>query len=112
MRRVKIVCTIGPSTDSAEAILELGRAGMNVARLNMSHGDHILHTKRLGWVRDASRELGRPIGILADLQGPKIRLETFVGGKAELEAGAAFTITTQEVDGTAERCGTTLKTLA
>ncbi|MDR1237873.1 MAG: pyruvate kinase [Propionibacteriaceae bacterium] len=112
MRRAKIVCTIGPSTDSAEAILQLGRAGMNVARLNMSHGDHILHTKRVGWVRDASRELGHPIGILADLQGPKIRLETFRDGQAELVAGNQFVITTREVEGTAECCGTTLKTLA
>jgi pyruvate kinase len=111
VRRAKIVCTIGPATDSAEQILALAEAGMNVARLNMSHGDHVLHTKRLGWVRDAARKLGRPIGVLADLQGPKIRLETFAGGEAVLAEGARFVITTQEVEGTAERAGTTLKTL-
>ncbi|MDR1711495.1 MAG: pyruvate kinase [Propionibacteriaceae bacterium] len=111
MRRAKIVCTIGPASDSAEQILALAQAGMNVARLNMSHGDHVEHTKRLGWVRDASRAVGRPIGVFADLQGPKIRLETFKGGKAVLKEGAQFVITTDDVVGTEKRCGTTLKTL-
>ncbi|MDR1768196.1 MAG: pyruvate kinase [Propionibacteriaceae bacterium] len=111
MRRAKIVCTIGPATDSAERILALAKAGMNVARLNMSHGDHILHAKRLGWVRDAARQAGCPIGVLADLQGPKIRLETFRDGPVTLKEGASFVITTEDVEGTAERCGTTLKTL-
>jgi len=105
------VCTIGPATDSPEKIVELVKAGMNVARLNMSHGDHVLHAKRVQWVRDAARVVGRPVGIFADLQGPKIRLETFADGEAVLEAGARFTITTEEVVGTAERAGTTLKTL-
>ncbi|MEA4942997.1 MAG: pyruvate kinase [Propionicimonas sp.] len=111
MRRAKIVCTIGPATDSPEKIVELVRAGMNVARLNMSHGDHLEQTRRLGWIRDAARAAGRPVGVLADLQGPKIRLETFAGGGADLVEGARFTITTEEVEGTAERAGTTLKTL-
>ena len=105
------MCTIGPATDSPEKIVELVRAGMNVARLNMSHGDHVLHAKRVQWVRDAAREVGRPVGIFADLQGPKIRLETFLDGQAVLEPGAIFTITIEEVLGTAERAGTTLKTL-
>ena len=105
------MCTIGPATDSPEKIVELVRAGMNVARLNMSHGDHVLHAKRVQWVRDAARLVGRPVGIFADLQGPKIRLETFEGGEAFLETGARFTITTEDVVGTAERAGTTLKTL-
>ncbi len=105
------MCTIGPATDSPEKIVELVEAGMNVARLNMSHGDHVLHAKRIQWVRDAARIAGRPVGIFADLQGPKIRLETFEGGGAVLGAGARFTITTDDVVGTAERAGTTLKTL-
>ena len=105
------MCTIGPATDSPEKIVELVRAGMNVARLNMSHGDHVLHAKRVQWVRDAARIVGRPVGIFADLQGPKIRLETFENGEAFLETGARFTITTEDVVGTAERAGTTLKTL-
>ncbi|MGC3993858.1 MAG: pyruvate kinase [Propionicimonas sp.] len=111
MRRAKIVCTIGPATDSAEAIVKLVEAGMNVARLNMSHGDHVIHAKRVAWIRDAARTVGRPIGIFADLQGPKIRLGEFADGSAMLEPGATFTITTEDVPGTAERASTTLKTL-
>ncbi|MCA0306385.1 MAG: pyruvate kinase [Actinobacteria bacterium] len=111
MRRAKIVCTIGPATDSAEALVNLVNAGMNVARLNMSHGDHLVHAKRVGWIRDAARIAGRPVGILADLQGPKIRLGEFVDGSAMIEAGDRFVITIDDVPGTAERASTTLKTL-
>lgn len=111
MRRAKIVCTIGPATDSAEAIINLVNAGMNVARLNMSHGDHLLHAERVRWIRDAARIAGRPVGILADLQGPKIRLGNFVDGEAFLNPGDRFVITTDDVLGTAERAGTTLNTL-
>ncbi|MBU4093372.1 MAG: pyruvate kinase [Propionicimonas sp.] len=111
MRRAKIVCTIGPATDSAEKLVELVAAGMNVARLNMSHGDHILHAQRVEWIRDAARAAGRPVGILADLQGPKIRLGEFENGAAELVAGQQFVITIEDVAGTAERASTTLKTL-
>jgi len=91
--------------------VELVAAGMNVARLNMSHGDHILHAQRVEWIRDAARAAGRPVGILADLQGPKIRLGEFENGAAELVAGQQFVITIEEVAGTAERASTTLKTL-
>jgi len=105
------VCTIGPATDSAEALVNLVNAGMNVARLNMSHGDHLVHAKRVGWIRDAARIAGRPVGILADLQGPKIRLGEFVDGSAMIEAGDRFVITIDDVPGTAERASTTLKTL-
>jgi pyruvate kinase len=111
VRRAKIVCTIGPATDSAEQLVELVKAGMNIARLNMSHGDHVLHARRVEWIRDAARIAGRPVGILADLQGPKIRLGNFEDGSAVLEAGQKFTITVEDVLGTAERASTTLKTL-
>jgi len=111
VRRAKIVCTIGPATDSAEAIVNLVNAGMNVARLNMSHGDHVLHAKRVGWIRDAARSANRPVGILADLQGPKIRLGNFIDGEAFLVPGERFVITTEDVPGTAERASTTLHTL-
>ena len=111
VRRAKIVCTLGPGVDSQEKVLELIYAGMNVARLNMSHGDHTDHMRRLGYVRDASRIAKRPIGVFADLQGPKIRLGRFEEGSAVLEPGARFVITTEDVPGTAERCSTTLKTL-
>ena len=111
MRRAKIICTIGPATDSAEQLVNLVNAGMNIARLNMSHGDHVLHAERVEWIRDAARIAGRPVGILADLQGPKIRLGTFEGGPVTLVAGERFVITTEDVPGTAERASTTLKTL-
>ncbi len=84
---------------------------MNIARLNMSHGDHVLHAKRVEWIRDAARAAGRPVGILADLQGPKIRLGEFEGGSAELVTGERFIITTEDVMGTAERASTTQPTL-
>lgn len=84
---------------------------MNVARLNMSHGDHDLHAQRVNWIRQAAEEAGRPVGILADLQGPKIRLGTFADGSARLVPGQRFVITTDDVLGTADRASTTLKTL-
>ncbi|MFT4218516.1 MAG: pyruvate kinase [Micropruina sp.] len=111
MRRAKIVATLGPATDTLEKVIGLMEAGINVARLNMSHGDHLEHMRRLKLVRDASYEVGRPVGVFADLQGPKIRLTRFENDFAILEAGQKFVITTEDVLGTAERCGTTLKSL-
>lgn len=111
MRRAKIVCTLGPATETRERIVELIKAGMNVARLNMSHGDHKDHMRRLQTLRDAAHDVGRPVGTFADLQGPKIRLGRFAEGEAILVPGARFTITTDDVPGTVERCSTTLKTL-
>src|SRR5882757_9338766 len=102
MRRAKIVATLGPATDSAEQIHALVAAGMDIARLNLSHGDYVEHETRYARVRAASDAAGRAVGILVYLQGPKIRLGRFAGGCAELAAGAAFTITTREVLGTAE----------
>jgi len=111
MARAKIVCTIGPATGSAAGVAQLVAAGMNVARLNMSHGDHELHGQYLRHIRQAAQDAGRPIGVLADLQGPKIRLGVFADGRAQLDAGARFVITTDDVPGTAQRASTTLKTL-
>ncbi|MDN5569735.1 MAG: pyruvate kinase [Propionibacteriaceae bacterium] len=90
---------------------ELVDAGMNVARLNMSHGDHDDHLRRLNAVRQAGEQAGRPIGVFADLQGPKIRLGRFTNGSETLSVGDRFTITIDDVPGTAERASTTLKTL-
>jgi pyruvate kinase len=112
VRRAKIVCTLGPATSSAERIKELVAAGMDVARLNMSHGTQDDHREVYRLVRQAADASGRGVGILADLQGPKIRLETFADGPVKLAAGATWTITTREVDGNAEICGTTYKGLA
>ncbi|MDR0625770.1 MAG: pyruvate kinase [Bifidobacteriaceae bacterium] len=108
MRRAKIVCTIGPATSSKARIAELIAAGMNVARLNLSHGTHDEHRAVYRSLREAAAELNAPIGILADLQGPKIRLGTFAGHEpVELVPGARFVITTDPVEGNAERASTT-----
>src|SRR5699024_11445012 len=79
-RRARIVGPVGPATASTQKVRELVDAGMDVARMTFSHGNHDDHRHSYGLVRDAARESGRPVGILADLQGPKIRLETFAGG--------------------------------
>ncbi|WP_066947525.1 pyruvate kinase [Streptomyces lushanensis] len=111
MRRSKIVCTLGPAVDSYEQLKSLIEAGMNVARLNMSHGSHPEHEERYNRVRKASEDTGRAVGVLVDLQGPKIRLETFAEGPVELVRGDEFTITTEDVAGDKSICGTTYKGL-
>jgi pyruvate kinase len=107
VRRAKIVCTLGPATETTEQIRALIAAGMDVARFNMSHGTHADHDRRFAIVRQVAAEFGKPVAILADLQGPKIRLGTFADGPVELEPGDEFTITSDEVAGTAEVCSTT-----
>ncbi|MEU7265735.1 pyruvate kinase [Streptomyces albidoflavus] len=111
MRRSKIVCTLGPAVDSYEQLKSLIEAGMNVARFNMSHGSHAEHEDRYRRVRQAAADTGRAVGVLADLQGPKIRLETFAEGPVELVRGDEFTITTEDVAGDKSVCGTTYKGL-
>jgi len=111
MRRSKIVCTLGPAVDTHEMLVSMIEAGMNVARFNFSHGTHAEHQGRYDRVRAASKETGRAIGVLADLQGPKIRLETFAEGPVELERGDEFVITTEDVPGDKQICGTTYKGL-
>ncbi|WP_237200754.1 pyruvate kinase [Rothia nasimurium] len=111
MRRAKIVCTIGPAISAPEKIAAAIEAGMNVARLNMSHGDHEVHTNSYKTIREQAEKLGKNVAILADLQGPKIRLETFKNGAEVLEPGDTFKITIEDVEGTKEICGTTFKGL-
>lgn len=111
MRRAKIVCTIGPATNSSEQIQALVDAGMDVARINRSHGVASEHEAVIKKVRTASQTSGRAVAILVDLQGPKIRLETFKDGPQTLEFGETFTITTRDVPGTKELVGTTFKGL-
>jgi pyruvate kinase len=111
MRRSKIVCTLGPAVDSFERLKDLIEAGMNVARFNFSHGSHEEHEERYHRLRKASEDTGRAVGVLADLQGPKIRLETFANGPVELKRGDEFTITTEDVPGDRSICGTTYKGL-
>ncbi|RRR71759.1 MAG: pyruvate kinase [Candidatus Viridilinea halotolerans] len=112
MRRTKIVATLGPASSSPERIAGLIRAGMNVARLNFSHGSHSDHAQLIARVRQAAVEAGRPIAILQDLQGPKIRTGPLVDGQSvELVAGQRFTLTIDAVQGTAEGVSTTYQEL-
>jgi len=102
---------MGPAVESPEKVKELIDAGMNMARLNLSHGSYEEHQARLDCVRDAAKAAGRPVAILVDLQGPKIRLARFKAGPHDLARGDIFTITVDEVEGTKERVGTTYKGL-
>src|ERR687886_452529 len=102
-RRAKIVCTLGPATSSSELVVALVEAGMDVARLNFSHGSHEDHEKAYRLVREASDRTGHAVAILADLQGPKIRLGTFAEGPVVWRTGSRVCITVEEVVGTAER---------
>jgi pyruvate kinase len=111
VRRAKIVCTLGPATSSPDQVRALVEAGMDVARLNLSHGAHADHEKVYTAVRRASDESGRAIAVLVDLQGPKIRLGTFADGPVQLEEGAEFTITTEDVPGDVRLVSTTYDAL-
>ena len=111
-RRAKIVCTLGPATHSFEGVRGLVYAGMDVARLNFSHGTYAQHREAYLWVRQASDESGRGVGVLADLQGPKIRLGTFAAGPVVWATGETVVITTDPVEGTHDRVGTTYAGLA
>ena len=111
MRHAKIVATWGPAVASYDRTLELIRAGVNVARLNMSHGTYNVHEGIYRNIRRAEAEIGRPIAVLADLQGPKIRLGKFEGGPYELEVGDEFAITNRDIIGDKSICGTTHKGL-
>ncbi|MGA2827689.1 MAG: pyruvate kinase [Streptosporangiaceae bacterium] len=111
-RRAKIVCTLGPATSSAEQIARLVEAGLDVARLNLSHGRYADHEVACARVRAAASAAGRGVGILADLQGPKIRLGTFPGGPVRLCADDEFTVTTEDVPGDRNQGSTTYQGLA
>jgi pyruvate kinase len=112
MRRAKIVCTLGPAVESIEKITELIDAGMNMARLNLSHGSHDEHQKRFDLVRAAAKKANKAVAILVDLQGPKIRLGKFSSGPHELSRGDTFTITTDDIAGTKDKVSTTYKGLS
>jgi pyruvate kinase len=111
MRRAKIVATLGPATSSYENIRAIIEAGVNVARMNLSHGSYEVHEEVYQNVRKAAADTNTPIAVLVDLQGPKIRLGKFEAGPYELEVGDTFTITTEDVVGTKELSGTTFKGL-
>jgi pyruvate kinase len=111
-RRGKIVCTLGPATCSDEKVRALVEAGMDVARLNMSHGEHADHKAAYDRVRAASDSTGHAVGVMADLQGPKIRLGRFANGSTYWNNGDVVRITVEDVEGTHDRVSTTYKQLA
>lgn len=102
---------MGPAVEAAGKVEQLIAAGMNMARLNLSHGSYAEHQNRMDAVRNAAKKAGVPIAVLVDLQGPKIRLARFANGPHELSRGDVFTITTDEIEGTKDRVGTTYKGL-
>ena len=111
MRNAKIVCTLGPATASLDQMRKLVAAGMDVARINRSHGSYEEHEAVYKNIRQAAKETGRNVAVLVDLQGPKIRLGRFKDGPFELEQGDTFTITTRDVEGTKDICSTTFEGL-
>ena len=94
MRKTKIVCTIGPASETKEILSGLCKAGMNVARLNFSHGTHSEHQKRIDLIKEVRQELNIPIAIMLDTKGPEYRIKTFKDGKVTLKEGSRFVFTT------------------
>jgi pyruvate kinase len=111
MRKTKIVCTIGPASESVEKLTQLMEAGMNVARLNFSHGDHDEHGQRIKNIREAAKKINKNVAILLDTKGPEIRTHNMVNGAIELEVGKQVTISMNEVEGTPEKFSVTYEGL-
>lgn len=111
MRKTKIICTLGPATDDESVLRRLMINGMNVARVNMSHGTHADQKVRIDAVKKLREELDLPVAILLDTKGPEIRTGNFSGGPVTLEAGQTFVLTTEDVEGDSSRCSVTFKTL-
>ena len=99
MRKTKIICTLGPSTDDDDILRKLMIEGMNVARFNFSHGDHAQHKRNMERIMKFRTELNLPVATLLDTKGPEIRVKDFKNGKIELKPGQTFTFTTDEVEG-------------
>ncbi len=111
MRKTKIICTLGPATDNEDVLRKLMQAGMDVARINMSHGTHEEQKVRIDSVKKLREELNLPIPILLDTKGPEIRTGSFSNGPVQLESGQIFTLTTEDIDGSNEKCSVTFKSL-
>jgi pyruvate kinase len=103
LRKTKIVCTIGPASESVEKLTQLINAGMNVARLNFSHGDHDEHGQRIINIREAAKQAGKTVAILLDTKGPEIRTHNMQSGAIELTAGENVIVSMTEVEGTVEK---------
>lgn len=107
MRKTKIIATLGPASDNKRAILEMAKAGMNVARINMSHGDHQQHKRRIDLVKEVREELGLPIGIMMDTRGPEVRLKRFKDSSVEVKDGQKFTIVHEDILGDCNQASVT-----
>ncbi len=111
MRKTKIICTIGPASENEEVLTQMCLAGMNVARLNFSHGSHEEHAKKIALIKKVREKLDLPIAILLDTKGPEYRIRTFKDGKVEIETGATFTFTIDEIEGDETRVAVNYKLL-
>ena len=111
MRKTKIICTIGPSSENEETLTQMCLAGMNVARLNFSHGTHEEHAKKIALIKQVRQKLGLPIAIMLDTKGPEYRIHTFAAGKVTITEGSAFTFTTDEVEGDETKVSVNYKAL-
>ena len=112
MRKTKIVCTIGPACSDKQTVMDMCKAGMNVARLNFSHGTHADHLERIRLLKEVREELGVPLAILLDTKGPEYRISTFKDGKVMLKEGDTFTFTTEETQGDVTRVSVSYRELA
>ena len=111
MRKTKIICTIGPSSENEETLTQMCLAGMNVARLNFSHGTHEEHARKIELIKQVRQKLGLPIAIMLDTKGPEYRIRTFAAGKVMIADGSTFTFTTDEVEGDETRVSVNYKAL-
>ena len=111
MRKTKIICTIGPASENKETLTRMVKAGMNVARLNFSHGTYPEHQKKIDLIKEVRSELGVPLGIMLDTKGPEYRIRTFQKGKVTVREGDTFTFTTDEVEGDETRVSVNYKGL-
>ena len=111
MRKTKIICTIGPASDNEETLTKMCEAGMNVARLNFSHGTHEQHQAKIDLIKRVREKMNLPIAIMLDTKGPEYRIKTFKDGKVELKDGAEFILTADEIEGDETRVSVTYKLL-
>ena len=111
MRKTKIICTIGPASENEETLTQMCLAGMNVARLNFSHGTYPEHEKKIELIKRVRQKLGLPIAIMLDTKGPEYRIRTFAAGKVTVAEGDDFTFTTREVEGDEHLVGVNYKNL-
>lgn len=111
MKRTKIICTIGPSSTDERVLEEMIKAGMNVARLNFSHGTHEEHLEKIEMIKRVRERMQQPIPIMLDTKGPEYRIRTFKNGKIELKPGDSFTFTSEEIEGDEERVSVSYKNL-